>query len=193
MSATGFGEVGELLRRSTVQIVDGNRGAGSGVIWSAQGLIITNAHVVRRDAAAVQLWDGRRLMGEVVARDQAMDLAALKVRAPELPAARWGDSSAARPGELVLAVGNPFGFAGAFATGVIHMLGPLRGLGPRPWVQAAVHLGPGNSGGPLADARGRVIGINTMLVYSGILSGGLALAIPSNSVVEFLRARAEAA
>jgi serine protease Do len=87
-----------------------------------------------------------------------------------------------RPGELAIAIGNPLGFVGALATGVIHAVGPLRGLGRQSWVQADVRLAPGNSGGPLADARGRVIGINTMV------AGGLALAIPSNSVRDFLSA-----
>jgi serine protease Do len=81
-------------------------------------------------------------------------------------------------GELVMAVGNPLGFVGALTTGVVHAL-------TRRWVHADVRLAPGNSGGPLADARGRVIGINTMI------AGGLALAVPSNSVTQFLRRGAE--
>jgi serine protease Do len=92
-----------------------------------------------------------------------------------------------RPGELAIAIGNPLGFVGALATGVIHAVGPLGGLGRRSWVQADVRLAPGNSGGPLADAHGRVIGINTMV------AGGLALAIPSNSVREFLSTGSETA
>jgi len=79
-------------------------------------------------------------------------------------------------------VGNPLGFIGALTTGVVHALGPLRGVGRQAWVQAAVRLAPGNSGGPLANARGQVIGVNTM-----IAGGGLALAVPSNAVAEFLR------
>jgi serine protease Do len=99
-----------------------------------------------------------------------------------LPSAVIGDSSQVRPGELAIAIGNPLGFIGALATGVIHAVGPLRGLGSQSWVQADVRLAPGNSGGPLADARGRVIGINTMV------AGRLALAIPSNVVQDFLSA-----
>jgi serine protease Do len=78
-------------------------------------------------------------------------------------------------------VGNPLGFVGALTTGVVHGAGPIRGLGRRTWVHAAIRLAPGNSGGPLADAAGRVIGVNTMVV-----AGGLALAIPSERVVRFL-------
>ncbi len=93
------------------------------------------------------------------------------------------DSSRVRPGELAIAIGNPLGFVGALTTGVIHAVGPLAGLGPQSWVQAGVRLAPGNSGGPLADAAGRVIGINTMV------AGQLALAIPSNVVADFLSGR----
>jgi serine protease Do len=176
----GFGEVAERLRRSTVQIVQG--GSGSGVIWDANGTIVTNAHVARADRARVELWDGRSFEGAVTSRDARRDLAIVKITAETLHAAVRGDSGALRPGELVMAVGNPMGFIGALTTGVVHATGPLSGLGRRNWVQAAVRLAPGNSGGPLATARGDVIGINTMVV-----SGGLALAIPSNTVADFVR------
>jgi serine protease Do len=102
------------------------------------------------------------------------------VRATNLPAASIGNSSRLRPGELAIAIGNPLGFVGALTTGVIHTVGAVPGLGPQKWVQAGVRLAPGNSGGPLADAAGRVIGINTMVAWK------LALAIPSDAVVEFL-------
>lgn len=184
MAAHGFGEVAERLRRSTVHLHIGNGrgGSGSGVIWGSEGLVVTNAHVARAERATVELWDGRELGAVLTARDTRRDLASLKVEgATGLPAATPGDSSALRSGELVLAVGNPLGFTGALSTGVVHAVGPLGGLGSRNWVQAGVRLMPGNSGGPLADAQGRVIGINTMI------AGGLALAIPSNTVAEFLR------
>jgi len=115
-------------------------------------------------------------------RDPRRDLAQLRIDAANLPAASAADSSIVRPGELVIAIGNPMGFVGALATGVIHAVGPLRGLGFQSWVQADVRLAPGNSGGPLANAHGRVVGINTMV------AGRLALAIPSNSVRDFLSA-----
>jgi serine protease Do len=109
-------------------------------------------------------------------------LAALRISANSLPAACPADSSQLRPGELAIAIGNPLGFVGALTTGVIHGIGPLRALGSQTWVQASVRLAPGNSGGPLADARGHVIGVNTMV------AGRLALAIPSNAVRDFLAA-----
>ena len=180
MAIAGFGEIAEQLRRSTVLIESGGRGSGSGVIWSSDGAIVTNAHVVHGSKVQVQLWDGREFNAEVTARDPRRDLAALRISANSLPAAFPADSSQLRPGELAIAIGNPLGFVGALTTGVIHAVGPLRALGSQTWVQASVRLAPGNSGGPLADARGHVIGVNTMV------AGRLALAIPSNAVRDFL-------
>ena len=185
MLPQGFGEVAEKLRRSTVQVFSGRRGAqgtGSGVIWSSDGTVITNAHVALGDVARVELWDGRAIETRVAARDARADLAVLKLGVPGLPAVAWRDSASLRAGELVVAVGNPLGFVGALTTGVVHAAGAVRGLGRRRWVQAAIRLAPGNSGGPLADAEGQVVGINTMVV-----AGGVALAIPSDRVAEFLK------
>ncbi len=170
-----FGEVAERLRRSTVQVRTPGSGAGSGVIWSADGLIVTNAHVVRSRRIDVELWNGRVFPAEIQAHDDRRDIASLRIAGGALPAAAAGDSAALRPGEVVIAVGNPLGFVGALTTGVVHAVGPR-------WVQAAVRLAPGNSGGPLADAQGRVIGLNTMIAY-----GGLALAVPSDAVSAFLK------
>jgi serine protease Do len=180
MAIRDFGEIAEKLRRSTVLVLPGQRGNGSGVIWSADGVIVTNAHVACGSHLRVQLWDGRELEAAVVSRDTRRDLAELRVSATNLPAATAADSSQVRPGELAIAIGNPLGFVGALTTGVIHAVGPLPRIGSDPWVQADVRLAPGNSGGPLADARGRVIGINTMV------AGSLALAVPSNAVTSFL-------
>jgi len=180
MAIAGFGEIAEHLRRSTVLIRPGRRGSGSGVIWSGDGTIVTNAHVAHDSNAHVQLWDGREFVGTVTARDPRRDLVSLRINASNLPAATPAGSAQLRPGELAIAIGNPMGFLGALTTGVIHAIGPVRGLGSQIWVQASVRLAPGNSGGPLADAGGRVIGINTMV------AGRLALAIPSNVVRHFL-------
>jgi serine protease Do len=128
----------------------------------------------------VTLWDGREFTAEVTARDARRDLAALRIPVSNLHAAVLADSSRTRPGEVAIAVGNPLGFLGAMTMGIVHSFGPLRGLGERSWVQADVRLAPGNSGGPLADVNGRVMGITTMM------AGKLSLAIPSNEVVQFL-------
>src|SRR5260370_2559738 len=178
----GFGEIAEQLRRSTVLVLPGERGNGSGVIWSADGVIVTNAHVVRGSQMRVQLWDGREFDAALVSRDTGRDLAELRISAANLPAASVADSSQVRPGELAIAIGNPLGFVGALTTGVVHAVGPLRRFGSHPWVQADVRLPPATSGAPLADARAPVIAINT------IVPGRPALAVPSNAVTNFLAA-----
>jgi serine protease Do len=179
----GFGEIAELLRRSTVYVSSGgpSGGGASGVIWTADGLIVTNAHVARSTRPQVELWDGRRFEARVAAHDPRRDLAALRISTGGLPAAVAGDSTALRPGELAIAVGNPLGFAGAVSTGVIHSLGPISGMGPYDWVRVTARLAPGNSGGPLANAQGHVIGLNTAIV------NGLGLAVPSRDIGEFLK------
>jgi serine protease Do len=180
MSVPSIGEIAEKLRRSTVVVQPGRHGKGSGVIWSSDGLIVTNAHVARTSQAEIRLWDGRSFRGKVQMRDPRRDLAAVRIAAEGLPAAISANSSKVRPGEIAIAIGNPLGFVGALTTGMVQAVGPLPGLGSRSWVQSDVRLAPGHSGGPLADSQGRIIGINTMVV------GRLALAIPSNVVTGFL-------
>ena len=177
----GFGNVAERLRRSTVQVVSGaQRGFGSGIVWDSAGLILTNAHVTHHGAEQIQLWDGRRVPARLVSSDSRRDVAALRITAPDLEPAAPGDSGAVRPGELVIAVGSPLGFAGALSTGVVHSVGPMPGMGGQNWIRADVRLAPGNSGGPLADAEGRVIGINTAIM------DGLGIAVPVNDALAFL-------
>ena len=186
--ANAFGEVVENLRHSTVQVKAHPNSSGSGVIWSRDGRIVTNAHVVggagNSGAVEVELWDGRRLPGKIMNRDRRRDLAVLQVEASGLSPAIPGDSNALRVGELVIAVGNPLGFIGAATTGVVHQV-PLHEFESRSWVVSQLRLAPGNSGGPLGNAHGEVVGINTMI------AGRLAFAIPSASVNRFLRASHE--
>jgi len=178
---SGFGEIAERLRRSTVEVrIRGNRGGGSGVVWDPSGLVLTNAHVARAGEPEVELWDGRRLAARVASRDPRRDLALLRILADGLEPATPGDSGALRPGELVMAVGSPLGFAGALSRGAVHSIGPIDGMGTQTWIRAGVRLAPGNSGGPLANARGEVIGINTAIV------NGLGVAIPSNTAADFV-------
>jgi serine protease Do len=184
MLGDAFGEVAERLRRVTVQVFSGGNSRGSGVVWNAAGLVLTNAHVLAERGLQVALWNGRRLDASVRKKDRRRDLASLQIDigqidADGLSSAIPGDSDALRPGELVIAVGSPFGFVGAVSTGVIHSVGPLAGTA-QAWVVSDVRLAPGNSGGPLANAQGQVIGLNTLI------AGGLALAIPSRSVEQFL-------
>lgn len=168
------------VRRSTVEIRTRRaRESGSGIIWNAAGTVVTNAHVARARALRVTLADGRQLDAEVIAHDPSRDLAALEVESDDLPAAEIGDSNALRPGQFVLAVGSPLGEAGAAAAGVVRRP-TVHGPHGRRWIEADVRLAPGNSGGPLADATGRVVGVNTMI------ASGLALAVPSKAVTRFL-------
>ncbi|UBF25040.1 trypsin-like peptidase domain-containing protein [Kovacikia minuta CCNUW1] len=174
-----FATLAEQLRRSTVQVRGYQDGIGSGVIWSPDGVVITNAHVIRGNSALVELFDGRVLEARVTARNDQRDLAALRVDSTDLPAATIGDSDRLRVGELVFAVGNPLGMTGAVTTGIIHNTGSSS-FSRRHWIQADVQLAPGNSGGSLANAQGQVIGINTMIV------NGMGFAIPSKGVQQFL-------
>src|SRR5260370_29528213 len=146
MAIAGFGEIAEQLRRSTVLIHAGGRGSGSGVIWSSEGTIVTNAHVVHGSSVLVQLWDGREFDATVTARDQYRDLAALRIDANSLPAASPTDSSQLRPAELAIAIGNPLGCVRALTPGVIHSTAPLRTLSTPTWAQASATLAPGTSG-----------------------------------------------
>jgi serine protease Do len=169
------------LRASTVRVHDERgRGSGSGLVWNAEGLVITNAHVVRGRRATIEFGKGEQVAADVVKRDDARDLAALRLATragtalPKgLAAAAVRDSATLVPGELVVAVGNPLGFVGAVTAGLVQRCNAR-------WVVADVRLAPGNSGGPLADTAGRVVGINSMV------AGGLALAVPSAAVRAFL-------
>jgi serine protease Do len=168
-----FGECVERLRRSTVLIGDGGKsGSGSGVILDAGGTIGTNAHVVHSPRLTVQLHDGTTHRAMVRAHDSKRDLALLSIGRRGLPAAVKGNSRQLRPGALVVAVGNPFGFLGAVTVGAVRGTGTVRGLGSEEWIQSDLRLAPGNSGGPLANAAGEVVGLNAMI------AGRLALAVP---------------
>ena len=180
MAIEGFGQIAEQLRRSTVQIRSGGHGQGSGIITSSDGVIVTNAHVVRDAPLSVQLWDGSVFPATLRARNTRRDLAVLKVGTLALSPATMANSDNLRVGELVIAVGNPLGFVGAVTSGIVHAIGRRPGLGPTRWIQAEVQLAPGNSGGPLADARGNVVGVNSMIV------DGLGLAVPSNAAARLL-------
>ena len=181
--AQALAEVASGLRRSTVEVRTGGAGVGSGVIWTADGVVVTNAHVARSDVITLVLWDGRTLSGRVTARDRRRDLATIVItgggNADGLRPATIGHPSTLRTGDLLVALGNPLGVTGALALGIVHALEPGHAGRPR-WIRADIRLAPGNSGGPLADARGRVIGVNTMI------AGGLGIAVPVTTVARFL-------
>jgi serine protease Do len=169
------GSIAAWLRQITVRVHGPNGSRGSGVIFSARGLIVTNAHVAGARVHTIEFADGRTSQGWLLARDPAWDLAALAVGAGHLPAASVRSARTCRAGELVIAVGNPMDGEGAVSTGIIHT--PPRN---RPFLFADIRLAPGNSGGPLADAQGNVIGINSAIVDA------LGCAVTSDAVQQFL-------
>ena len=177
----------EAARRSVVEVLDDGGGRGAGTVWHPDGLILTNAHVVRDRALRISLEDGRVLDARVVAVSNEHDLAVLTVDAHDLPAIPVGDSRSVMPGEFVLAIGHPWGQVGAATSGIAIGLESHEDSG-REWLAVNMQLRPGNSGGPLLDSEGRLIGINT------IMSGpNVGLAVPSHVAKDFLNRELKAA
>jgi S1-C subfamily serine protease len=182
----GMADVVARVRGSLVRISNGRRGHGAGTIWHEQGLVLTNAHVVHgRSSLKVTLPDGETLPARLLAADPDRDLAALSVEAEGLPTTELGDSKALRAGDFVLALGHPWGVQGAAAAGVFISMenglpeGPGNG---RELLAVGLQLRPGHSGGPLVDAGGRLVGINTMMAGPEV-----GVAIPVHVVKRFLR------
>lgn len=183
-------------RRSVVQVRSAGRGIGAGVIWQSDGVIVTNAHVIRGiterasrgliqtgHSIDVALDDGRVFAARVAAVDDDRDLAALAIDAVDLPAVQPGRARELQPGDWVFAVGHPWGVTHAATGGVIIRVG--RGLPDLTvkgeYLVADLHLRPGNSGGPVVDAHGRMVGVSTLM--TGLNVG---VAVTVEQVREFM-------
>ena len=171
-------------RRSLVRISDGHRTCAAGTVWHTQGLIVTNAHAIRGRHTEVSLRDGRLLPARILAFDQEYDLAALAVDAEGLNAIDLGDSTSVEVGQYVLAMGYPQGMDGVATSGIFMGEGAdhMEISFAQDFLAVNVLLRPGNSGGPLLDMNGKLVGINTMM--TGLNTG---LAIPVNKAKAFLR------
>jgi serine protease Do len=183
--STEMGDVVSAARRSLVQISNGPEGQGAGTIWHSDGLIITNAHVVRKRSLKVKLPDGRVLPATILAHTPELDIAALSVEANNLPTIEVGDSHNLQPGEWVFAVGHPFGVTGAATAGIVIGTGTHLPEQPNPkreWIAVNLRLRPGNSGGPLVNRYGQLIGVNTIM--TGPKAGG---AVPVHVAKAYLR------
>ena len=188
------------VQRSLVQLRDHNGSIGAGTVWHPDGLIVTNAHVVLdlrqrgygpwrgRTVSTRELYatlsDGRSLPTQIIAVDEANDLAALAVDAEDLPIITPGDSQALRPGQWVMALGHPWGVRDALTAGVV--IGASDDLPEmqtgREWIALNLRLRPGHSGGPLVDTHGRLVGINTMITGPEV-----GFAVPAHVVKRFLK------
>src|SRR6516225_9494634 len=177
--------VAETLRPAVVNLRAGKgqaAGTGSGVLFAPDGFLLTNAHVVRGfQRPRIRLHDGREIDGNVIGADPWTDLAVVQAESNGLPYADLGDSARLRVGQLVVAIGSPFGFESTVTAGVVSALGrtlrTLTGHLVDNVIQTDAALNPGNSGGPLVDSRGNVIGINTAVIAP---AQGICFAIPIN-------------
>ena len=183
--------VAERIRPAVVQLRVGEgrrQGSGSGVLFAPDGLLLTNHHVVQgHSRVRIRLADGTELHGSVIGNDPPTDLAVVHAEGQSLPYASFGESAKLRVGQLVVAIGSPLGFESTVTAGVVSALGrSLRSITGHlvdNIIQTDAALNPGNSGGPLVDSKGRVIGINTAVIQP---AQGICFAIPIDMAKQIL-------
>jgi serine protease Do len=179
-ASSNLAALGEQLRGAVVEVRTSTGGSGAGIAWGGAGLVVTNAHCAPRDAfleiESGGMWRG----GRVIAYHPRHDLALLAAPSVSGPLLEVRDADTLHPGELLFAYGHPLGVNDALAMGVLHTVArEERSDAPR-WIVADIRLAPGNSGGPLVDADGRLVGINSMVV------NGLGVAVPASLVQRFV-------
>jgi S1-C subfamily serine protease len=183
--SSGWSEAADRVRPSLVHVLSHGRGAGAGTIWHALGLIVTNAHVAGAGRLTVRCLGGAEYPATVLACDHRLDLAALAIEAEDLPAIELGASRQLRSGQLVLAMGHPWGIAYAATLGSVIEVGKSLAALPKAegeWIAVSLHLRPGHSGGALIDMHGRLVGINTLMAGPDV-----GMAIPVEVAKRFMQ------
>jgi serine protease Do len=167
------------LRRAVVEIRS-PAGGGAGIVWGGAGLVVTNAHCVRKNGSLTIEMNGERHSAELIAFARDHDLALIHAPSVSGPLLELRDVDTLRPGELVFAYGHPLGVSHSLAMGALHGVVRDKRTGTPRFIAADIRLAPGNSGGPLVDAEGKLVGVNSMIV------GGLGVAIPASVVQAFV-------
>ena len=178
--SVGLAALGASLKEAVVEVRGDRGGSGTGIIWGGAGLIVTNAHCAPRGASLQVAVNDVRRAATVLAYHRHHDLALLAAPHARGPLLEIRDANTLRAGELVFAYGHPLGVNDSLAMGIVHGVARDPRSGSARWVVADVRLAPGNSGGPLVDAEGRLVGINSMVV------NGLGAAIPALVVARFV-------
>jgi serine protease Do len=178
-ASSNLNGLAETLQQAVVEVRSGETASGTGIIWGGAGLVVTNAHCIRRGASLQVIAGGKWREAHALAYHPHHDLALLAAPSVTGPLLELRDPESLRTGELVFAHGHPLGIRDSLAMGVLHAVTRDKSGSAR-WIVADVRLAPGNSGGPLVDAEGRLVGINSMVV------NGLGVAVPASMVQRFV-------